>query len=104
SVLCLQCHGPNSPNGPHAGTIEKHTHHKPDSAGNECVACHMPKIAQTLGDVTVRSHTFKFISPEETVDLKIPNPCNVCHTDKSPQWAIDTLKSWRQFSPWRIGD
>ena len=47
NVLCLDCHGPNSPNGPHAATIEQHTHHKPGSAGNECVGCHMPKIEQT---------------------------------------------------------
>ena len=44
SVICLQCHGPSSPNGPHAPTIEAHTQHQAGSAGNECVNCHMPKI------------------------------------------------------------
>jgi predicted CXXCH cytochrome family protein len=58
NVLCLDCHGPNSPNGPHAPTIEQHTHHKTGSQGNQCIACHMPKIQQTIGDVNVRSHTF----------------------------------------------
>ena len=43
-VLCLECHGPNSPNGPRAATIEQHTHHKLGSRGSECVECHMPKI------------------------------------------------------------
>ena len=39
NVLCLECHGPKSPNGPHAPTIErKHTHHLPGSAGSECIA------------------------------------------------------------------
>ena len=38
--------------------IEQHTHHAPGSAGSECVACHMPKIEQTIADVNVRSHTF----------------------------------------------
>jgi predicted CXXCH cytochrome family protein len=47
NVLRLECHGPESPNGPHAGTIEAHTHHAAGSAGNECVSCHMPKIEQT---------------------------------------------------------
>ena len=46
------------------------------------IACHMPKIAQTLGDVNVRSHTFRFVSPAKTDSEKIPNACNVCHTDK----------------------
>ena len=26
----------------------QHTHHKAGSAGSQCVACHMPKIAQTI--------------------------------------------------------
>jgi predicted CXXCH cytochrome family protein len=38
--ICLDCHGPNAAIGPHAPTIEAHTHHKPDSPGSECIACH----------------------------------------------------------------
>ena len=100
--LCLDCHGPSSPNGPHAASIEEHTHHKAGSTGNECVGCHMPKIQQTIADVNVRSHTFKFIPPSATETMKIPNSCNTCHTDKTVQWTKDTLKAWPQFSPWRI--
>jgi predicted CXXCH cytochrome family protein len=102
SSLCLDCHGPNSPNGPHAPTLEAHTHHAPDSAGSQCIACHMPKIAQTLGDVNVRSHTFHFISPVLGESLKIPNACNVCHADKTTTWATDALKTWADRSPWRV--
>jgi predicted CXXCH cytochrome family protein len=102
-ALCLDCHGPKSPNGPHAATIEQHTHHRAGSAGSECIACHMPKIAQTLGDVNVRSHTFRFVYPSETESVKIPNACNVCHTDKTTRWASDALKSWVDRSPWRVG-
>ena len=102
NVMCLECHGPNSPNGPRAATIEQHTHHKPGSAGNECVGCHMPKIEQTIADVNVRSHTFKFIPPEATETLKVPNSCNSCHTDKTTQWAREVLKTWPEFSPWRV--
>jgi len=102
--LCLDCHGPKSPSGPHALSLEQHTHHKADSAGSECIACHMPKIAQTLGDVNVRSHTFKFVSPAKTESEKIPNACNVCHTDKPTSWAADTLKTWTDRSPWRMAD
>src|SRR6185312_15852806 len=61
--LCLTCHGPNTQNGPHAASIEEHTHHKAGSTGSECVACHMPKIEQTIADVNVRSHTFRFVTP-----------------------------------------
>ena len=103
STLCIDCHGPTSPSGPHAPTIAEHTHHKAGSAGSECIACHMPKIAQTLGDVNVRTHTFRFISPAMSETLKIPNACNVCHTDRTTAWATDALKSWTDRSPWRMG-
>jgi len=101
--ICLTCHGPQSPNGPHAATIEQHTHHQPGSAGSDCVSCHMPEIEQTIGDVNVRSHTFKFVSPAVTETLKVPNACTTCHKDKSNAWAIDALKQWPEFSPWRVG-
>jgi len=100
--LCLNCHGPSSPNGPHAPTIEAHTHHKNGSAGSDCVSCHMPKIEQTIADINVRSHTFNFITPEMTDQYKIPNPCTSCHADKTTAWARDTMKQWPDVSPWRV--
>jgi predicted CXXCH cytochrome family protein len=102
NALCLDCHGPNAQAGPHAPTIEQHTHHKAGSSGNECIACHMPRIEQTIADQNVRSHTFHFVTPAETDALKIPNACNVCHTDKSTEWATAALKSWPDRSPWRM--
>jgi predicted CXXCH cytochrome family protein len=102
NVLCLECHGPRSPNGPRAATIEAHTHHRAGSAGSECVARHMPQIEQTIADVNVRSHTFRFVMPSETAALKTPNACNSCHKDKSVKWATDALKAWSTISPWRV--
>jgi len=100
--LCLTCHGPSSPNGPHATTLEEHTHHARGSAGSDCIACHMPKIEQTIANVNVRSHTFAFISPKLTDELKVPNPCTGCHTDKSTAWAREVLRGWPNVSPWRV--
>ncbi len=104
NVMCLECHEPSSPNGPHAASIEAHTHHAAGSAGNECVSCHMPKIEQTIADVNVRSHTFRFVTPGETASLKVPNACNVCHKDKTTQWASEQLRTWSNMSPWRVGN
>ncbi len=84
-----------------AATIEQHTHHAAGSQGSECIACHMPKIAETIGDVKVRSHTFRFAWPAQTEELKIPNACNLCHTDKTTEWATAALRSWSDRSPWR---
>ena len=101
--LCLDCHGPLSPNGPRTATLEEHTHHKKDSAGSECVACHMPQI-ETEGppNTFVHAHTFRFITPQMTDKYKIPNPCTQCHTDKSTTWASDAMRQWPERSPWRL--
>jgi hypothetical protein len=32
----------------------------------------------------------------------MPNACNMCHKDKTPDWALDQLKSWQTVSPWRV--
>ena len=102
NVMCLECHGPKSPNGPHTATLEQHTHHRAGSSGNECVNCHMPKIEQTIADVNVRAHTFRFISPAEGERLKIPNGCAGCHADKGAPWATEALRGWKEISPWRM--
>jgi predicted CXXCH cytochrome family protein len=101
--LCLTCHGRGSPNGPQGATIEQHTHHAPGSPGSDCVACHMPPIEQTIADVNVRSHTFRFVTPGESERLKVPNACIACHKDRTNSWAAEALRSWPDMSPWRVG-
>jgi hypothetical protein len=100
----VSCNSPRSPNGPRAPSIEAHTHHQAGTEGDQCVSCHMPKIEQQLADTNVRSHTFRFVTPRETETLKVPNACNVCHKDKSSQWAEDQLKTWTNLSPWRVSN
>lgn len=99
--LCLDCHGPMSLNGPREATLEEHTHHKAGSTGSQCVACHMPKIETTIADVKVSAHTFSFLYPAMTDKYKIPNPCTLCHTDRTTAWATDAIRGWPQRSPWR---
>jgi len=101
--LCLDCHGPSSPNGPRTATLEEHTHHKDESPGSQCVACHMPAIAtEGVPNTFVHSHTFRFITPSMTDKYKIPNACTSCHTDKSTAWATEALRGWVERSPWRL--
>jgi len=61
----------------------------------------MPKIAETIGDVVARSHTFRFVWPTQTDTMKIPNACNLCHTDKTAAWATEALRSWADRLPWQ---
>ena len=101
--LCLDCHGPLSPNGPRTATLEEHTHHKDGSAGQR--VRRLPHAEDRNGrvpGVIVRAHTFRFITPAMTDKYKIPNPCTSCHTDKSTAWATDELSHWPERSPWRL--
>lgn len=103
NLLCLDCHGPQSPNGPHAATLEEHTHHREGSAGSECVACHMPKIeSEGVPGASVHAHTFRFISPAMTDRYNMPNPCTSCHADKTTDWAKGVMDRWPEQSAWRL--
>jgi predicted CXXCH cytochrome family protein len=103
--ICLDCHGPDTPDGPHAATLEEHTHHKDGSTGSQCVACHMPRIeSEGVPGSFVSAHTFKFITPAATDKYKIPNPCTSCHADKPTAWATSQLLTWTTTSPWRVAE
>lgn len=102
NALCLGCHTKDNPAGLR-GSVSSHTHHAAGSPGSQCTACHMPKIAQTLGDTFVSSHTFRFLAPDLTEQFGIPNPCTSCHKDKSVAWAAEELRHWPNVSPWRVG-
>ena len=101
SAMCLECHGPESPNGPRQ-PLAIHTQHKEGSAGSECAACHMPQIAVTIEGTNVRSHTFRFVPPGDSEKYKVPNACVICHKDKGNEWAAKELKKWPHVSPWRV--
>jgi predicted CXXCH cytochrome family protein len=101
--LCLGCHTQDNPAGLR-GTVSEHTHHAEASAGSRCVACHMPLIEVTIPGQFVAAHTFRFISPAETERTGIPNPCTLCHRDKTNAWAAAELRKWGTVSPWRVGN
>ena len=101
NALCLSCHTKENPSGLH-GTVSEHTHHAEGSAGSQCTACHMPRIELTVKDNFVAAHTFRFISPLETEQSGIPNPCTSCHKDKSTTWAKSQLRQWTSISPWIV--
>ena len=37
-----------------------------------------------------------------TQTLNVPNPCTLCHKEKSVEWAEQTLSAWTERSPWRM--
>ncbi|HZL35286.1 MAG TPA: HEAT repeat domain-containing protein [Tepidisphaeraceae bacterium] len=92
NALCMRCH---------AGAFLKapiivpalHTFHKPDSAGSQCVNCHMPQTTymQRHGR---HDHGFTTPDPLITRELNIPNACNRCHADKTADWALAAANKW----------
>jgi hypothetical protein len=103
NALCLGCHRKQNPAGL-KGTVSGHTHHAENSAGSQCIACHMPHIEQTIKGNYVAAHTFRFITPTETEQSGIPNPCTSFHAGKSNAWAEKELRQWSTASPWRVSN
>ena len=98
--LCMKCHTFGSIIGPHQNTLEEHTHHKKESKGSLCVECHMPKVGKHTGKspLTVRTHLFGFVTPNETIKYKMPhktNACFSCHEkNRSMKRLQNDLESW----------
>ncbi|MCX6052384.1 MAG: multiheme c-type cytochrome [Campylobacterales bacterium] len=71
-----------------------------------CADCHMPKIVETGGDFTIRSHAFQIIPPSASIKYKMPNSCqnNGCHADKSYD-AMESIfkKSYPNYQVKPIG-
>ena len=82
---CLQCHNERTEN------LSAHTGHKPDSEGSVCINCHMPQTI--FGRMVQSDHSFRPPMPEATIRYGSPNACNLCHTDKSPEWANKIVKA-----------
>ena len=99
NALCLDCHTFGSPIGPHQSSLEKHTKHKVDSKGSLCVECHMPKVGKHTGKspITVRTHSFGFVTPKETLAYKMPketNACYSCHKERGMNTLQKDLEEW----------
>jgi predicted CXXCH cytochrome family protein len=87
SSLCTRCHVEIGKN-PAA-----HTHHAASSSGSSCVECHMPRTVFSI-KAQIRDHTMSVPVPENTIRHGIPNACNVCHNDRTPQWAQLKVAEW----------
>ncbi|MBT3383426.1 MAG: ammonia-forming cytochrome c nitrite reductase subunit c552 [Prolixibacteraceae bacterium] len=81
---CVSCHKTRVEN------VVAHSGHKEGSEGAVCVNCHMPKTE--FGRMIRSDHSFRPPMPEATIKFNSPNACNICHDDKSPEWANKIVK------------
>jgi predicted CXXCH cytochrome family protein len=82
--LCLQCHD--------AGKFQtpQHFFHKTESAGAQCVNCHMAQETY-MGVDARRDHSFRVPDPAASVAFGVPNACTQCHKDKDNRWAANII-------------
>lgn len=96
--LCQQCHaapGRVLPSGVRAMPIDPlaHSRHAPDSAGNSCVACHMP-TTNYMQRAPRHDHGWLKPDPLLTRELGIPNACSRCHEKEGLDWVIGKAAAW----------
>ena len=89
--VCLQCHVADEYQTP------KHHFHETD-VGSQCVDCHMPATTY-MGVDPRRDHSLRIPRPDQTLSMGVPNACNSCHEDQSPQWAADQVEQWYGHVP-----
>ena len=91
--LCTRCHLAGKYDTP------SHHFHKPEDDGSLCVMCHMPETTYMCIDPR-RDHSFRIPRPDLTLSLKIPNACNRCHTDQTPEWSQEYVVKWYGEKQW----
>jgi nitrate/TMAO reductase-like tetraheme cytochrome c subunit len=99
NASCMKCHSFGSVIGPHQKDISAHTKHKADSKGSSCVECHMPKVGKhtSKSPLSVRTHIFGFITPNETLKYNMPNKTNACfscHEDRGMKTLQKDMEKW----------
>lgn len=86
---CLKCHAEFADQN----LAAQHTKHPADSAKavSSCVSCHQPETV--YGRLRfVPTHEISVPNPALTAAIETPNACNLCHSDRSVNWAIDASK------------
>jgi predicted CXXCH cytochrome family protein len=87
NALCAQCHRSAKYDS------NNHTHHAEDSAGAQCVSCHMPTTDYMVVDPR-HDHSMRIPRPDRSVTMGVPNACNQCHKDRNSRWAATQVRKW----------
>lgn len=105
-VTCSDCHDPHSLTLRGTGNsvcalchsvdrfdTPKHHFHKAGSPGATCAGCHMPERTYMVIDKR-RGHSIRIPRPDLSRRLGSPNACNLCHEDRTNEWAEEAIARW----------
>ena len=108
-LSCLHCHtssgrfrqkeNPNQACAPcHQSILDqsaRHSAHQAGSAGDRCISCHMPMTA--FAHMNRSDHSMLPPVPAASIAFTSPNACNLCHTEKSSEWADQKVRQiWKK--------
>lgn len=96
--LCMRCHGGSGAAGAPVIEPNAHSRHRPDSAGHQCTACHMPQTTYMQRHPR-HDHGFTIPDPALTVAEGVPNACNRCHSERDAHWAAGVVREWYGEGP-----
>ena len=87
--LCAECHDGGAARGP------VHVGHPAKGAG--CVDCHMAVVNPGSDRTPVRTHTLRFLEPEQALTTGMPSSCTTaaCHAERDAAWAAGVVRGWR---------
>jgi len=86
-VVCLQCHQAEN------YAQKSHHQHQENSAGAQCVSCHMPETTYMEID-NRRDHGWHKPSPSMAKQFATPDTCLSCHEEKDSNWSSDYVSKW----------
>jgi predicted CXXCH cytochrome family protein len=67
-----------------------------------CTDCHMPAMGVRVVPYDIPSHTWRFIGPDKSIDLGMPNSCTVsCHHAGSEEGLMSDEKALEWVDTWR---
>jgi len=91
--VCLDCHADKKDLAAHQPYMKAGFDAQPDL--DWCIKCHVPKTAKSAVKYDIHNHTFSAPDPQKTIDFggqdKMPNACNICHADETPEWALEAI-------------
>ena len=90
NALCLSCHSGGGRLPAPVIDASAHSQHEEGSAGNSCIACHMPTTTYMQRHAR---HDHGFLRPDPSLSRQLGTPlaCDRCHQDKDAEWAAQQM-------------